>query len=63
MDRKKIAMWMYSNGGGDIIQNKLIDKLKERYIDVLSDINLREAIAKNGHIIHNGIPVTTVDNP
>ena len=61
MDRKKIAMWMYSNGGGDIIQNKLIDKLKERYIDVLSDINLREAIAKNGHIIHNGIKLDKLD--
>ncbi len=51
MDKRKIGMWLYQNGGGDKIQKKIIKKLKERDIDVLAGINLRDAIAKNSHIL------------
>ena len=54
-------MWLYSNGGGDKIGKKIIKKLKERGIDTLNDINLRHAIAKNGHIIHNGVKLDKLD--
>jgi len=61
MSKRKIGMWLYSNGGGDKIQKKIIKKLKERDIEVINDINLRRAIAKNGHIIYNGIKLDKLD--
>jgi ribosomal protein S6--L-glutamate ligase len=51
MHRKKIGMWMYQNSGGDQIQKKMIDKLRERDILTIPELNLREAIAKDGNII------------
>ena len=54
MDKRTIGMWLYRNGGGDKIAKKMIKKLKERDIDVLDNLNLRHAIAKNGHIIYHG---------
>jgi ribosomal protein S6--L-glutamate ligase len=59
--KRTIGMWMYKNGGGDKIQKKIIKKLKERDIKVIPDINLRYAVAKNGHIIHNNIKVDKLD--
>ena len=44
-------MWLYQNGGGDNIQKKLIKQLNDRNIDVISGLNLRNAIAKNSNII------------
>ena len=58
---RKIGMWLYSNGGGDKIQKKIIKKLREREIKVLPDINLRHAIAKNKHIIHNSQKLDKLD--
>jgi len=54
MNDRKIGMWLYNNGGGDKIQKKIIKKLKERDIETLNNINLRNAIAKNGHILFHG---------
>ncbi len=51
MSNRKIGMWLYQNGGGDVIQEKMINKLKERGIDTIPNLNLRYAVAKNGHII------------
>jgi ribosomal protein S6--L-glutamate ligase len=58
---RKIGMWLYSNSGGDKIQEKIVKKLKERDIETVTDINLRHAIAKNGHIVHNKIKVDKLD--
>jgi len=58
---RKIGMWMYQNGGGDKIQKKLIKKLKERDIKVITDLNLRHALAKNGHIYHNDVKLDKLD--
>ncbi len=52
MAKRNIGMWLYQNSGGDVIQKKMIKKLKERDIEVLPNINLKDAIAKNGHIIY-----------
>ncbi|CAA6809623.1 MAG: Ribosomal protein S6 glutaminyl transferase [uncultured Sulfurovum sp.] len=60
MDRK-IGMWLYSNGGGDKIQKKIVKKLKERGIESITDINLRNAIAKKGHIYHGKTIVDDLD--
>lgn len=51
MARATVGMWMYQNGGGDIIQQKMIDRLKERDIDVLPGLNLKYSYGKNGNII------------
>jgi len=53
MSKRKIGMWLYSNSGGDAIAKKIIKKLQERDIETLNDVNLRYAIAKNGHILYN----------
>ena len=52
MAKRNIGMWLYQNSGGEQIQKKMIKKLKERDIDVIANINLKDAIAKNGHIIY-----------
>jgi len=61
MSNRKIGMWLYSNGGGDKIQKKIIKKLKERDIETVNNINLRKAIAKNGHILHNDVKLDKLD--
>ncbi|WP_419769842.1 MAG: ATP-grasp domain-containing protein [Candidatus Marinarcus sp.] len=61
MEKRKIGMWLYQNSGGDKIQEKLIKQLNERDIEVVPNINLREAIVKNAHIIHNGLKLNKLD--
>ena len=61
MAERKVGMWLYQNGGGDKIQKKLIKKLNERDIQVTPDINLRNAIAKNGHILFDDIKLDKLD--
>jgi ribosomal protein S6--L-glutamate ligase len=60
MDRK-IGMWLYSNGGGDKIQKKIVKKLNKRGIEVVTDINLRHAVARGGHILHHGLKLDELD--
>jgi ribosomal protein S6--L-glutamate ligase len=59
--KKTIGMWLYKNGGGEKIAKKIIKKLKDREINVINDINLRYAIAKNGHILYNDIKLDKLD--
>ena len=61
MSKRKIGMWLYSNSGGDKIGKKIIKKLKDRDIETLDNINLRHAIAKNGHIIYDNIKLDKLD--
>ncbi len=58
---RKIGMWLYSNGGGDKIQKKIIKKLQERGIETLNNIRLHDCTAKNGHIVHNDLKVDKLD--
>jgi ribosomal protein S6--L-glutamate ligase len=58
---RKIGMWLYSNGGGEKIQKKIVKKLKERDIETITDINLRHAIARKGHIYHGKTKVDELD--
>lgn len=41
---------MYRNGGGDILQSKLVKRLKARDIECITGLNLNEAYAENNHI-------------
>jgi ribosomal protein S6--L-glutamate ligase len=61
MATHKIGMWMYQNSGGDQIQKILIDKLREREIITVPDLNLRDAVAKNGKIICNNTTMEDLD--
>jgi len=58
---RKIGMWMYKNGGGDKIEQKMVKKLKERGIETVTDINLRHAVAKKGHIYHGKRKIDKLD--
>ena len=58
---RKIGMWLYSNGGGDKIQERIVRDLKDRDIDVITDINLRHAIVKEGHIFYDKLKVDELD--
>ncbi len=58
---RKIGMWMYTNGGGDKISKKIISKLRERDIETVDNINLRHAIAKNGHILYDKMKLDKLD--
>ena len=58
---RKIGMWLYSNGGGEKIQKKIIKKLRERDIETINNIRLHDCIAQNGHIIHNNLKVDKLD--
>lgn len=61
MANRQIGMWLYTNGGGDKIAKKIIKKLQERDIDVLDNLNLRNAIAKNGNILYDDIKLNKLD--
>jgi len=58
---RTVGMWLYKNSGGDKIAKKIIKSLKERDIDVIDDINLRNAVAQNGHILFEDIKVDKLD--
>ncbi len=58
---RKIGMWLYSNSGGDKIQKKIVKALNERNIETVTGINLRHAVAKNGHILHDKLKVDKLD--
>jgi len=58
---RKIGMWMYQNGGGDIIEEKIINKLRERDITTITGLNPRNAVARNGHIYNNNVRSDELD--
>jgi len=61
MSNRKIGMWLYHNGGGDKIQKKIIKKLKDRDIDTLNDVSLRNAIARNSNIMYGDVKLNKLD--
>lgn len=50
MKNRQIGLWMYQNCGGDIIENKIVSKLKDREIDTITGLNLGKAVVSNGNI-------------
>ncbi len=61
MSKPRIGMWMYQNSGGDQIQKKMIDLLRERDILTTPELNLRHAVAKNGTIVCNDTVMEELD--
>ncbi|NPA81790.1 MAG: ATP-grasp domain-containing protein [Epsilonproteobacteria bacterium] len=61
MSDYRVGIWMYQNGGGDVIEKKIVNKLKERGIEAITDLNLRYATAEEGHIMCNGVAMEELD--
>ena len=57
----KIGMWMYQNGGGDVIEKKLVKKLNKKGIEVVTGLNLRKGVVKNGKIEIDKVNVNQFD--
>ncbi|MDX1296517.1 MAG: ATP-grasp domain-containing protein [Sulfurimonadaceae bacterium] len=58
---RKVGMWMYTNSGGDMIQEKIRKKLIEREIEVVTGLDLRFANADKHGIICNGTNMCELD--
>ncbi len=61
MSSYNIGMWMYQNSGGDKIQRRLIELLKERGITAHPNLNLRYAKVRNGKINCENIVMEELD--
>ncbi len=61
MSTYEIGLWIYQNGGGDVIQNSIIAQLQERDISAITELNLRNATATNGAIYCDGVIMEELD--
>lgn len=61
MSKHTVGIWMYQNGGGDAIERKLVEQLRERDIKAITGLNLGQAMAHNGSIVCNGVVMDDLD--
>ena len=62
MKKKIIALWMYRNDGGDVIQRELKKRLEESGASVINDFDMRECYCLNGRIFtKKGFDLSSVD--
>ncbi|MFY8300719.1 ATP-grasp domain-containing protein [Pseudoalteromonas sp. SS15] len=61
MTAPHVGIWMYENGGGKAIEQKLVHALAERGIQTSTGLNLRDARAQGGSIMCNGIAMEKLD--
>ncbi|MGR5251338.1 ATP-grasp domain-containing protein [Vibrio astriarenae] len=61
MESKKVGMWMYENGGGTQIQQKLINNIVNRGINCVTGLNLSSACAKEGTVYCQGQDLSELD--
>ncbi|OUR60056.1 hypothetical protein A9Q74_14785 [Colwellia sp. 39_35_sub15_T18] len=61
MSRYTVGMWLYKNGGGQLIQDEMVRKLKARDIDVITELNLTNAMAADGHILCKKVAMEELD--
>jgi len=59
--KRSVGLWMYQNGGGEEIEKKIVNQLKQRGIETHSGLNLRYAISKNGTIYLDDFNLNTLD--
>ena len=57
----KVGIWMYQNGGGDRIEQKMVSLLEDLGHEVITRINLRHAVAESGKMIWNGMDLYELD--
>lgn len=58
---KTVGIWMYQNGGGDKIEEKLVSKLREREIESITNLNLRDALIADEKIFINDTVINDLD--
>lgn len=58
---RKVGIWMYQNGGGDVIQNKIVNALTERGIACITGLDLRFAHATSEGIFCQGTNMLELD--
>ncbi|SFZ98538.1 Ribosomal protein S6 glutaminyl transferase [hydrothermal vent metagenome] len=58
---RKVGLWMYQNGGGDLIEARIVSKLHERGIETVSGLNPRDAVARNGYIYNKNVRSDELD--
>jgi ribosomal protein S6--L-glutamate ligase len=59
---KKIGLWMYSNDGGDMVQNELINELKLLDCEVMPSFDMRDCYCLNGKVYTgDGFDLTKLD--
>jgi len=58
---RSVGIWMYHNGGGDVIEEKIVKKLNERGIKTHTGLNLRDAVSKNGKIFIDDFNLNKLD--
>jgi len=56
-----VGMWMYSNSGGTAIQAKIVNQLRDRDIEAITDLNLGHANAHNGTITCHNVNMEELD--
>lgn len=61
MSKPTVGIWMYENGGGDAIEQKMVRRLKERGIDSITGLNLRQAVGTPEGIFCNGTKMEDLD--
>lgn len=52
---------MYSNSGGSAIEAKIVNQLRERGIEAITDLNLAQAVARNGVITCQNVVMEELD--
>ncbi|WP_319381356.1 hypothetical protein [Thiomicrorhabdus sp.] len=58
---RTVGIWMYQNGGGDVIEQKMVEKLRERGIDCVTGLDLRFAEVHNGAMMCKGTNMLELD--
>ncbi len=56
-----VGMWLYQNGGGQNIQQTMQAKLRERNINTIVDLNLKDARSQQGKIVCNDTVMEELD--
>ncbi len=56
-----VGIWMYQNGGGAKIEEKLVKRLADLGHETITGINLRHAVAENGAMIWQGLNLYELD--
>jgi len=61
MAKRKIGLWMYSNGGGKAIEEKMVKLLEERGMKVYTGLDLRFARGSKDGITCNNVNMLDLD--
>ncbi len=58
---RRAGIWMYTNGGGNVIQKKIVDGLREREIEPITGLDMRFAYGDSQGVLCNGVDMSKLD--